>query len=152
MFLRQERWLEWGCPSLRVNKVRPRQAPTRRKLSSKHISWRFESVNGFIPSLCMSKKLSEICILISKARYDDRSGESPWRSWRYLICIITRDLCSNNACLFNDKVMAICVSYWRGSEFPNCARLHRGRMTYISDVYMRHDASMSLSTTLQITS
>ena len=57
----------------------------------------------------------------------------PWRSWCYLICIITRGLCSYNARLFNDDVTAIGVSYWRRREFPNYARLHRGRMS--SDVH-----------------
>ena len=34
------------------------------KLSSQHISRRFQSVNGFLPSLCMSMKLSEVYIFI----------------------------------------------------------------------------------------
>ena len=33
-----------------------------KKISSEHISRRVESVNGFIPSLCMSRKLSELCV------------------------------------------------------------------------------------------
>ena len=44
---------------------------------------------------------------------------------------ITRGLCSYNARLFNDDVTAIGASYWRRREFPNYARLHRGR---ISDI------------------
>ena len=44
---------------------------------------------------------------IYKAKYDNRIRESPWRSWRCLICIITRGLCSYNARLFNDDVMAV---------------------------------------------
>ena len=65
---------------------------------------------------------------IYKAKYDNRVGESPWRSWRSLVCIITRGLCFYNARLFNDDVKAIGVSYWRRREFPNYARLHLGRM------------------------
>ena len=56
------------------------------------------------------------------------SRECPWRSWRYLIWIITRGLCSYNARLFDDYVTAIGVSYWRKMEFPNYARLHRGKI------------------------
>ena len=52
----------------------------------------------------------------------------PSLSWRYVICIITRGLCSYNARLSNDGVMAIEVSYWRRREFPNYAQLHRGRI------------------------
>ena len=51
----------------------------------------------------------------------------PSRSWRYLICIITRGLCSYNARLLNDDATAIEV-YWRRREFPNYARLHRCRI------------------------
>ena len=61
-----------------------------------------------------------------------------WRSWCYLICIITRGLCSYNAQLFNDDVMAIGVSYWRRREFPNYARLHRGRMMSQPDECLLH--------------
>ena len=53
----------------------------------------------------------------------------PSRSWRYLICIITRGLCSYNARLLNDDSTAIEVSYWRRRESPNYTRLHRGRMS-----------------------
>ena len=80
--------------------------------------------NGFIPSLCISRKLFSIY----KAKYKNRFGEWPLRSWRYLICIISRGLCSYNARLFNDDIMAIGVSYRRTGEFPNYARLHRGKM------------------------
>ena len=73
----------------------------------------------FVPFYSISFKLT-----ISQKKH----GESPWRSWRYLICIITRGLCSYNARLFIDDVTAIAVSYWRRREFPNYARLHRGRM------------------------
>ena len=65
-----------------------------------------------------------------KWNYDNRIGVSLWRSWCYLICIITRGLCSYNARLFNDDVTAIRVSYWLRREFPNYARLHRGRMWF----------------------
>ena len=114
-----------------VNKARPRQAPTWRKNSSEHISWWFESVNGFMPSLCMSRKLSEACIFNLQSEIWQSNRESPWQSWRYLICIITCGLCSYNAHLFNDDVMAIGVSYWWTREFPNYARLHRGRICYV---------------------
>ena len=65
---------------------------------------------------------------IYKARYDHRIGESPWWSWRYLIRIITRGLCSYNAQLFNDDVTAIRVFYWWRRGFPNYTRLNRGRL------------------------
>ena len=65
---------------------------------------------------------------ICKAKYDNRIGESLWRSWRYLICIVAHGLCSYNARLFNDDVTAIGVSYWWRREFPNYARLHPGRI------------------------
>ena len=68
---------------------------------------------------------------INKAKYDNRIVESPWRSWRYLICIITHGLCSYSARLFNDDVTAIPVSYWWRREFPNYARFNRDRMWYI---------------------
>ena len=43
-------------------KYDPVKHPREEKRSSEHISRRFESVNGFITSLCMSRKLSEVCI------------------------------------------------------------------------------------------
>ena len=52
----------------------------------------------------------------------------PSRSWHCLICIITRGFCSYNARLLTDDITTIEVSYWRRREFPNYARLHRGRM------------------------
>ena len=64
-------------------------------------------------------------IYVAKLRQLNRG--IPSRSWRYLICIITRGLCSYNARLLNDDVSAIKV-YWRRREFPNYARLHHGRM------------------------
>ena len=67
----------------------------------------------------------EYAFSIYKAKYDNRIGESPSRSWCYLICIINRGLCSYNARLFNEDVTAIGVSYWRRREFPKYARLHR---------------------------
>ena len=54
------------------------------------------------------------------------------RPWRYLISISTRGLCSYSARLLNDDVTVIEVSYWRRREFPNYARLHRGRMCSIA--------------------
>ena len=63
-----------------------------------------------------------------KRNYDNPIGESPWRSWRYQVCIITRGLCSCNVRLFNDDITAVGVSYWRRREFQTYARLHRGRM------------------------
>ena len=69
---------------------------------------------------------------LSKVKYDNRIGEYPWRSWKYLICIITHGLCSYNARLFNDGVTAIGVSYWWRRKFPNYARLHRGRISHCS--------------------
>ena len=67
---------------------------------------------------------------IYKAKYDNPIGESPWRSWHSLACIITRWLCFYNARLFNDDTTAIGVSYWRRREFPNYARLHLGRVLH----------------------
>ena len=64
---------------------------------------------------------------IYKAKYDNQIRESPRWSWRYLICIITHGLCSYHARSFNDDVIPIGLSYWR-REFPNYARLHRGRI------------------------
>ena len=65
------------------------------------------------------------------AQYDNRIGESPWRSWCYLICIITHGLCFYNTRLLNDNGKAIGVSYWWKREFTNHARLHRGRISTI---------------------
>ena len=50
-------------------------------------------------------------IYVAKLRQLNRG--IPSRSLRYLICIITRGLCSYNARLLNDDVTAIEVSYWR---------------------------------------
>ena len=69
---------------------------------------------------------------IYKAKYENRIGESPWRSWCYLICIITRGLWSYNARLFNDDITAIDITCWRRREFPSYTRLHIGRMMYHS--------------------
>ena len=41
-----------------------------------------------------------------------------------------RGVCSYNARLFNNDVTAIGVSYWQRREFPNYARLNRGRIFY----------------------
>ena len=66
--------------------------------------------------------------LIYKAKLWQLNRGFPVAILTYLICIMTRGLCSYNARLFNDDVTAIGVSYWRRREFPNYARLHRGRM------------------------
>ena len=115
-----------------VNKARPRHASTWRKtFKSTHFTtiskreW-ISTVIVYVYEVIWSIHFHSI-----KWNYDNRIGESPWRSWCYLICIITRGLCSYNARLFNDDVTAIRVSYWRRREFPNYARLHRGRMTHI---------------------
>ena len=106
--------------------------------SSTHVKKNFQ-MNTFHDGLKVWMDLFRHCICtgsylkyafsIYKAKYDNRIGESLWRSWRYLICMITHGLCSYNAWLFNDDVTAVVVSYWRRREFPNCAWLHRGRMT-----------------------
>ena len=71
--------------------------PREEKLSNERILRWFKSVNGFIPSLCISSNLK--CAFLSyKAKYDSRIGESPWRSWRSLISMITRGLCWFIAC------------------------------------------------------
>ena len=109
-----------------VNKARPRHAPTRRKT----FKW------THFPMISKGEWISTVIVYVYEVIWcihfhwncDNRIGESPWRSWCYLICIITRGLCSYNARLFNDDVTAIGVSYWRRREFPNYARLHRGRM------------------------
>ena len=62
--------------------------------------------------VCLESYLKYV-FSIYRAKYDDRIGECPWRSWRYLICIITRGLCSCIARLFYDDVTAIKVSFWR---------------------------------------
>ena len=114
-----------------VNKARPRHASTWRKtFKSTHFTtiskreW-ISTVIVYVYEVIWSIHFHSI-----KWNYDNRIGESPWRSWCYLICIITRGLCSYNARLFNDDVTAIGVSCWRRREFPNYARLHRGRMQY----------------------
>ena len=91
----------------------------------------------------MSRKLIEVCISIYKTTYDYRIGESPWRSWRYPICIITHGLCSYNVQLFNDDVTVIGVSFWPKREFPNYARLHRDRM-YNSTNWTRYSIQLDV--------
>ena len=114
---------------MNVNKARPRHAPTWRKA----FKW------THFPTISKREWISTVIVYVYeviwsihfhsiKWNYDNRIGESPWRSWCYLICIITRGLCSYNARLFNDDVTAIGASYWRRREFPNYARLHRGRI------------------------
>ena len=73
---------------------------------------------------------------IYKVKLRQSNRESPWRSWCYLICMITRGLCSSNAWLFNDDVTAIGFSYWRRREFPNYARLQHDRMLPLSVMHM----------------
>ena len=112
-----------------VNKARPRHAPTWRK-AFKWTHFTTISKREWISTVIVY--VYEVILSIHfhsiKWNYDNRIGESPWRSWCYLICIITRGLCSYNARLFNDDVTTIGASYWRRREFPNYARLHRGRM------------------------
>ena len=57
----------------------------------------FESVNRLIPSLCMSSKLSEVCISIYKVKCDNQIGGDPCgdRDAQYLHT--THGLCSYNA-------------------------------------------------------
>ena len=74
--------------------------------------------------VCLGSYLKYV-FSIYKAKYNNRIGESLRWSWRNLICIITRGLCSYNAQLFNEDVTAIEVSYRLGKEFPNYAWLHR---------------------------
>ena len=81
----------------------------------------------------------EYAFSIYKAKYDNRIGESPSRSWCYLICIINRGLCSYNARLFNEDVTAIGVSYWRRREFPKYARLHRRLICWWGEKTNRHN-------------
>ena len=49
---------EWSRPSLPTSSTHAREG----KLSSEHILRRVESVKWFIPSLCTSRKLSEVCM------------------------------------------------------------------------------------------
>ena len=113
---------------MNVNKARPRHAPTWRKTFKwTHFTtilkreW-ISTVIVYVYEVIWSIHFHSI-----KWNYDNRIGESLWRSWCYLICIITRGLCSYNARLFNDNVTVIGVSYWRRREFPNYAQLHRGK-------------------------
>ena len=77
--------------------------------------------------ICPASYLNyEFSIYQAKLCQSNRGIRSRW--WHYLICIITHGLCSYNARLLNDNVTAIEVSYWWRREFPNYARLHRGRM------------------------
>ena len=115
---------------MNVNKARPRHAPTWRK-AFKWTHFTTISKREWISTVIVYvyEVIWSIHFHSIKWNYDNRIGESPWRSWCYLICIITRGLCSYNARLFNHDVTAIGASYWRRREFPNYARLHRGRMT-----------------------
>ena len=114
-----------------VNKARPCHAPTR----GKTFKWtHFTTISKrewiYTVIVYVYEVIWSIHFHSIKWNYDNGIGEYPWRSWCYLICIITRGLCSYNARLFNDDFTAIGLSYWRRREFPNYARLHRGRMTY----------------------
>ena len=115
---------------MNVNKARPRHAPTWRK-AFKWTHFTTISKREWISTVIVYvyEVIWSIHFHSIKWNYDNRIGESPWRSWCYLICIITRGLCSYNARLFNDDVTAIGASYWRRREFPNYARLHRGRIS-----------------------
>ena len=112
-----------------VNKTRPRHAPTCRK-TFKWTHFMTISKREWISTVIVYvyEVIWSIYFHSIKLNYDNRIGESPWRSWCYLICIITRGLCFYNARLCNDDVTAIGVSYWRRREFPNYERLNRGRM------------------------
>ena len=112
-----------------VNKARTCHAPTWRK-TFKWTHFTTISKREWISTVIVYvyEVIWSIHFHSIKWNYDNRIGESPWRSWCYLICIITHGLCSYNARLFNDDITAIGVSYWRRREFPNYARLHRGRM------------------------
>ena len=114
-----------------VNKARPRHAPTWRK-TFKWTHFTTISKRELISTVIVYvyEDIWSIHFHSIKWNYDNRIGESPWRSWCYLIYIITRGLWSYNARLFNDDVTAIGVSYWRRREFQNYARLHRGRMRW----------------------
>ena len=114
---------------MNVNKARPRHAPTWRK-AFKWTHFTTISKREWISTVIVYvyEVIWSIHFHSIKWNYDNRIGESPWRSWCYLICIITRGLCSYNARLFNHDVTAIGASYWRRREFPNYARLHRGRI------------------------
>ena len=116
---------------MNVNKARPRHAPTWRK-AFKWTHFTTISKREWISTVIVYvyEVIWSIHFHSIKWNYDNRIGESPWRSWCYLICIITHGLCSYNARLFNDDVTAIGASYWRRREFPNYARLHRGRMVF----------------------
>ena len=121
---------------MNVNKARPRHAPTWRK-AFKWTHFTTISKREWISTVIVYvyEVIWSIHFHSIKWNYDNRIGESPWRSWCYLICIITRGLCSYNARLFNHDVTAIGASYWRRREFPNYARLHRGRMGHISSCF-----------------
>ena len=112
-----------------VKKARPCQAPKWRKLF-KWTHFTTVSMREWIYTVIVyaQEVIWSMHFQSPKAKYDNRIGESPWRSWCHLICIITCGLCSYKAQLFNDDVTAIGVSYWRRREFPNYTRLHRGRM------------------------
>ena len=66
---------------------------------------------------------------INKANMTIESGNPPWQSLHYLICIIICGLRSYNVWLSNDDITAIGVSYWWRKEFSNYAQFHRGRMS-----------------------
>ena len=57
------------------------------------MSWRFESMNGFILPLCISRKLSEVCIFNLKSDIWQSKRGIPEAIVTYLIFIITRGLC-----------------------------------------------------------
>ena len=121
----------WTCDDVRMvdecKQTWPRQAPTWRK---------YFQMNTFHYSLKEWMDLYRHCVYqgsyvkheisIFKVNSDNQNGESPWRPWRFLICILTRGLCSYNARLFNDDVTAIGV----------CTRLHGGRKSKFAHIEM----------------
>ena len=119
-----------------VNKARPCQAPTWRKTfkwTYFMTVWKCEWIYTIIHACSQSYLKYMYAFSINKAKYDNPIGESPWQSLHYLICTITRGLCSYNVRLFDDDVMAIGVSYWWEGNFQTmhsfivveCQALHK---------------------------
>ena len=117
---------EWGRPSLRAT------------TSTTNVTKTFQ-VNTFHGGLKAWMDLYRHCVCPgSYLKYEfsiyvtklwQLNQGIPSRSWRYLICIISRGLYSYNARLLSDDVTAVDVSYWRRRELPKYARLHRGRIS-----------------------